>query len=121
MISHEFDIFIVTPRPQIAQNCRYPRQQPAVLGVEMITDGLLGQLTLGPGTANYVNNSAYREDESDNSIILSLGSPLAPLVSPGLPWSQLQLLVSNFTQHSNTPATCRQSQLMMIILIKLQF
>ena len=118
MISHEFDIFIVTPRPQIAQNCRYPRQQPAVLGVEMITDGLLGQLTLGPGTANYVNNSAYREDESDNSIILSLGSPL---VSPGLPWSQLQLLVSNFTQHSNTPATCRQSQLMMTIVIKLQF
>ena len=114
MISHEFDIFIVTPRPQIAQNCRYPRQQPAVLCVEMITDGLLGQLTLGPGTANYVNNSAYREDESDNSIILSLGSPLAP-------WSQLQLLVSNFTQHSNTPATCRQSQLMMTILIKLQF
>ena len=56
------------------------------------TDGLLGQLTLGPGTANYVNNSAYREDESDNSIILSLGSPLAPwslLVSPGLPWSPL--------------------------------
>ena len=82
MISHEFDIFIVTPRPQIAQNCRYPRQQPAVLGVEMITDGLLGQLTLGPA----LPTMKIIQHIEKMRVIIQLSSPL---VSPGLPWSPL--------------------------------